>query len=121
MNKAEWVVRRAVRRAKLTAFRFRFRVQLAEVAAARAVLARYARLIRVHDQLEERVNCSAPEDHVRCQAVHNGRLICDEIAEQDNRPGWVMSLVGNLYYCPKHVEHVTVVDRPTEAATSLLR
>ena len=114
MTKAEWAARKALRRLKFKAFQFRFRVQLAEVSAARAVLAKYARLIRVHDRLEERADCSAPEGHVRCQATHHGALICDEIMPLgDKRDGWVSSLVGDLYFCPAHAKHVELVNKLT--------
>ena len=117
MNRNEWAVRQAVRRAKLIAFRFRFGDQLAKVAAARAVLEKHKRLIQAHDKLEERANCSAPEGHVRCQAIHHGRLICDEIALRDQLPkGWVVSVVGELCYCSLHTRHADVVNAPTREA-----
>jgi hypothetical protein len=115
MNKAEWAARRVLRQLKLKTFQIRFHVQLAEVAAARAVLAKYARVIRLHERLEERASTNAPEGHVRCQAVHHGSLICDEIMPLGDKKtsGWVSSLVGDLYFCPAHAEHVKIVNKPT--------
>ncbi len=117
MNKREWSAQRHSFRGLLASFRHIHRSELDEVAAAREVLKKHADLICEHERLEEQVNANAPDGHVRCQAIHYGCYICDEIAPRNNLPkGWVVSVVGELCYCPLHIEHAEVVNAPTREA-----
>lgn len=121
MNNAEWLAQRAARRKRLNSFCHRYRVELAEVEAARAMLAKHAKLIRLLEQIEQRANASAPIGYVRCQAVHHGLFICDDIAPRHALPkGWVVSVVGDLCFCPVHTEHAQLVNAPTLAANGVI-
>ncbi|MFZ6015017.1 MAG: hypothetical protein ACOYUZ_01535 [Patescibacteria group bacterium] len=85
-----------------------------------ALLKAHGEVLRRYEELTELIKSPCPPGHVRCQAIHHGRLICDEIAERGNLPqGWTVSIVGDLYYCPAHGEHADVVNAPTiEAQTA---
>ncbi len=114
MNSERWKRSLKTRQAALRGFRRVNKDALDEVEAAEAVIAKHAELIRERDRLEAEAKASVPEGHVRCQAVHYGLLICDQIAERGALPkGWVVSLVGDICYCPEHVDHADVVNAPT--------
>lgn len=114
MNKTQWSAQRHSFKGLLASFRHLHRTEMDEISAAREVLKKHADLIREYEALEEQANAMAPEGHVRCQAVHHGLLICDEIARMNNLPqDWVVSVVGDLCYCPLHHAHADVVNAPT--------
>ncbi len=121
MDKNEWRDLRHTYKGLLKSFQHTHEQELAEIKEALAVLKKHAELIRELERLEERANAEVPEDHVRCQAVHHGRLICDEIAPRSALPqGWVVSLVGDLCYCQKHTDHANLVNEPTTDSSLIL-
>lgn len=114
MDSYEWRELHKSKEAALRGFRRVNKDALDEVEAAEEVIAKHAELIRERDRLATEAKASVPKGHVRCQAVRHGLFICDEIAERGALPtGWVLSLVGDLYYCPKHHAHADVVNAPT--------
>jgi len=118
MNKSEWQDLKQVYKNLLESFKRAHAKELAEVDEALAVLKKHAELIRELERLREQANVQVPEDHVRCQAVRHGRLICDEIAPRSALPqGWVVSLVGDLCYCSKHIDHAHLVNEPTTSSS----
>ena len=117
MDRREWNEVRKSKEAALRGFRRVNKDALDEVEAAEVVIAKHAELIRERDRLGAEAKASVPEGHVRCQAVHRGLFICDQIAERGALPkGWVVSLVGDLCYCPEHADHADAVNAPTQEA-----
>jgi hypothetical protein len=106
---ARGVLRRHDRRDSLV----ESRLKLWLINLAREVLQRDAQLIKQYGELVQ-ASREVPEGYVRCQAVHHGRLICEEIMKPDDKPTeWVLSLVGRIYFCSAHAQQVEIVNEPT--------